>query len=331
MSLLTHEEKLEIYDEYLKGETKASLARMYAVSARTIGRAIDTVKKTLETDEGAEETKAVEETKGVESDAPEEGTVNYSFVLTNESLSISHFFNGEMIQHSIDKSHKDFQEIFDEVVEANMLATNKEELNSLMADISKRISPKVAIESFTEGVVTVDTDEFEVFYTDEFGQKQKLNYLLTSHILKCVENQDMSTLNGLVKFTDKLLNNPSNRVVNRLYEFINGAGVTINEDGNVVCYKRITNDFLDIYTREISNKVGETVQVPRNQVDEDQNNTCSYGLHVCAYSYLSHYGTSHSSTIVEVHVDPADFVAIPADYNNAKARVCKYFINAVNE
>ena len=69
------------------------------------------------------------------------------------------------------------------------------------------------------------------------------------------------------------------------------------------------------------NAVGDTLSMPRNAVDEDKNRTCSAGLHFCSYSYLPHFG---GERIVVVKINPRDVVAIPADYNNAKGRTCRY-------
>jgi hypothetical protein len=62
----------------------------------------------------------------------------------------------------------------------------------------------------------------------------------------------------------------------------------------------------------------------RMNVDDDPNHTCSAGLHFCAYSYLSSYGSSGNDKVMLVKVNPADVVSIPTDYNNAKARCCRY-------
>jgi hypothetical protein len=67
-------------------------------------------------------------------------------------------------------------------------------------------------------------------------------------------------------------------------------------------------------------------------VDEDPNNTCSYGLHVANWDYAYNNYGGKSDIMLEVEVDPADVVAIPVDYNQSKMRVCKYkVINVVSQ
>ncbi len=62
---------------------------------------------------------------------------------------------------------------------------------------------------------------------------------------------------------------------------------------------------------------------PREECDDNPDQTCSRGLHFCAASYLSNYG-SGGSRIVVVKINPRDVVAFPRDYNLAKGRACAY-------
>ena len=66
--------------------------------------------------------------------------------------------------------------------------------------------------------------------------------------------------------------------------------------------------------------------MPRNEVEDNPEKTCSAGLHVCSYDYLDNYSSSECDLdrVVICEVDPQDVVSIPSDYNNAKMRVCKY-------
>lgn len=75
------------------------------------------------------------------------------------------------------------------------------------------------------------------------------------------------------------------------------------------------------------NGIGNVCEMPRNQVDDVDENTCSYGLHVMSLSYAKQFwGTSGHNMVV--HVDPRDFVSCPIDYNNSKARVSRYKVVA---
>jgi hypothetical protein len=82
---------------------------------------------------------------------------------------------------------------------------------------------------------------------------------------------------------------------------------------------------MDCASNTFDNSPGKTVTMPRNQVDEDDQRTCSAGLHVCSKSYIGHFG-SGSDRIVSVKVHPRDVVSIPVDYNDAKMRTCGYVV-----
>jgi hypothetical protein len=71
----------------------------------------------------------------------------------------------------------------------------------------------------------------------------------------------------------------------------------------------------------MDNSVGQVVEMERNQVDDDQNRTCSTGLHFCSQEYLNHFSGEHTMI---VKINPADVVSIPNDYNDSKGRACRY-------
>lgn len=135
----------------------------------------------------------------------------------------------------------------------------------------------------------------------------------------------------LVKFAENLDKNPSFRAVNELYTFLEKNNHPITENGNFIAYKKVGNDFLDLHSKTIDNSVGKTVEMPRNQVNENQFETCSYGLHVANWHYAANCYGSPDDTMLEVEVNPADVVSVPVDYENAKMRVCKYVVLSVVE
>jgi hypothetical protein len=133
----------------------------------------------------------------------------------------------------------------------------------------------------------------------------------------------------LALFLENLLQNPSYRAVNELYGFLESSNLPITEDGYFLAYKRIKSDWTDQYSGTIDHSIGSTPEMPRNEVDEDKNRTCSSGLHFCSREYLPHYGSSGGGRVVVVKINPRDVVSIPSDYNNAKGRCCRYEV--INE
>jgi hypothetical protein len=127
----------------------------------------------------------------------------------------------------------------------------------------------------------------------------------------------------LVAFLENLQRNPSKRVVDNLYRFLEHGQIPLTDDGHFLAYKAVRGDFKDIHSGTFDNSVGRVCEMARNRVDEDPNRTCSAGLHVCSFGYLPHF--SHAGGHVMIcKVNPADVVAIPADYNDTKMRVSRY-------
>lgn len=147
-------------------------------------------------------------------------------------------------------------------------------------------------------------------------------------------------LNGLdyqplCKFFTKLMNNPSARAVRELYTFLEHQNLPITDNGNFLAYKGIMSDWYSVTggktnillqgsVREdgrIYNGVGEVIEFPRNEVDDDKDVGCSYGLHAGTYEYASGFARGR---MVLVEINPADVISIPTDCSFQKLRTCKY-------
>lgn len=164
---------------------------------------------------------------------------------------------------------------------------------------------------------------------------------ITSKILKMMKDGDKG-FKSFAKFMAKVMENPSLQTRERLLVFAEAEDIDISEEGDLICFKNVRNDFqpsragcwvkhegvgeFEYNTKErYLNEVGCVCEMPRSEVEDNESITCAVGLHVCSVSYLlSMWGTSGQT--MKVHVNPADFVAIPTDYNNSKARVCKYTV-----
>ncbi len=127
-----------------------------------------------------------------------------------------------------------------------------------------------------------------------------------------------------MRFLDNCMENPSNQAIAEMYTFIENAKMGITDDGHILAYKKVGEDYKDIYSKTMDNSVGQIVEMRRNLVNEDRTQTCSSGLHFCSMSYLPSYGTGRGDRVVIVKVNPRDVVSVPIDYNFAKARCCRY-------
>ena len=134
-------------------------------------------------------------------------------------------------------------------------------------------------------------------------------------------------LEPLVNFVRKMRQNPSYRIRQQLWGFIEACqsegGFTLHNDGDIMAYKVVSENFKDCHSGTFDNHPGCIVEMPREEVDDDPSHTCSAGLHFCAYSYVKSF-SSFGTKLVLVKVNPKDVVSIPEDYGNAKARCCRY-------
>lgn len=147
---------------------------------------------------------------------------------------------------------------------------------------------------------------------------------ITNKIIKMNE-QGFSCV-PLLNFLARLYDNPSKSAIDELYLFIESCELPITEDGYFIAYKIVNSDYTDIYTGKMDNSIGCVPSMPRALVDSDRNRTCSQGLHFCSKGYLNAYGSSSkdSDRCMLVKISPADVVAIPSDYHNAKGRAWQY-------
>ena len=154
---------------------------------------------------------------------------------------------------------------------------------------------------------------------------RKIPDVLTERVLNFKEND--LPFEPLIKFSKKLLDNPSFNSRQQLYKFLEHNGHPLTKDGNFIAYKGVRNNFTDCHTGNFDNSIGQVVEMDRNEVDDNPNNTCSSGLHVAAFGYADGFG----SVLLEVEVNPQDVVSVPNEYNGEKMRVCKYKVRAVCE
>ena len=176
------------------------------------------------------------------------------------------------------------------------------------------VDPAREILKYGAGHVAVQGSK--VFYRD-----RELVGVMTQRLIDMY--QEGFPVEPLILFMENLMQNPSKRAVEELYGFMEKGNLPLTPDGHFLAYKKVRADFLDIHSGTMSNAPGNIVEMERNAVDDDQNRTCSAGLHFCSKEYLNHFGGSDSRTVI-LKINPADVVSIPADYNSTKGRACRY-------
>lgn len=205
------------------------------------------------------------------------------------------------------------------------------------------IDPKKVVLDYGQGNVSVQGEKL-------FWKGTELHNALSKRMIQML--QDGFPIEPLVAFMENLYLNPSKRSVTELYGFLEKNTLPITPDGHFLAYKKVRFDYNDVHSGKCLNKpaylmtdeekVGYTsengvtiavenqdgvdvtvLSMERNAVDDDQNRTCSEGLHFCSKEYLGHFG---GERIIIVKINPRDVVSIPNDYNDSKGRASRYEI-----
>ena len=104
----------------------------------------------------------------------------------------------------------------------------------------------------------------------------------------------------LSKFMANVMENPSFRSVQELFRFLEACSLPITSDGHFLAYKRVREDYTDVHSGTFDNSVGQMVEMERNEVNDNADETCSAGLHFCSRSYLGHFGGSNIM-VLKIH------------------------------
>lgn len=238
------------------------------------------------------------------------------FTLSTDAISV--FLYG--YPTVIDKTHPKFKEISD-ALKAGV--NTVEDAQALEALINTKAAVVEATKDLKIGKVTVGTDAI-------LFNGKVINTYLTETMLRILkEGHDIQPW---ANFMEKLYSNPSKTAVDELFLWLDKAGMPITADGDFLAYKKVNDDFSSYHKAPgggvVMNVPGTVVEMPRNEVDDNRDRTCSYGLHFCSWHYLpSYYG--NKGKVVLVAINPADVVSIPSDYDNSKGRASKYAVVGV--
>ena len=202
--------------------------------------------------------------------------------------------------HSIPTTHPNYAKIKD------CLKSQDEETLKTLVDIPKHIA------QVSSGNVEIRNGV--LYYKGKESHSYVANKILAFY------NEGLP-MDNLIKFLDRLMENPSKHAVEELYSFLELRGIPITPNGTFLGYKRVTSDFMDCYSRTISYKVGTTVEIPRNEVDDNWRLSCSSGVHVGGLSYVRGFHNTPDNPIIIVEVDPKDVVAVST--SEEKLRTCK--------
>jgi hypothetical protein len=214
----------------------------------------------------------------------------------------------------IGKSHPNFYKIKKALLAKNFL------------EVEEMLDVKNGYKEFSNGLIAVDGDN--LIYNGTI-----VHNVLTQRIVQMIHNGDEAT--PMLNFLVNLMDNPSEGSIDQLYTFLEHENLPITEDGCFLAYKAINRDYTDKYTGTISNKVGEKVKMPYEEVTADPTKHCSSGLHCGSIEYVRCYGNfktdennEHTGDrLVTVKVNPNAVVSVPEDSDRQKVRVYRYVVH----
>ena len=229
---------------------------------------------------------------------------NVAFTITPAGILL--FLNG--VQSQVPQDHPNYSRIKDALV-----TKQYHKITSDMLDARSAVKKWILSNSrfnLTNDRLALDGRTFSDAVTDK--------------VLRMIEAGNDA--NALFNFLIKTRQNPSNIAQDELLLFCVANNFMIHEDGDILAYKSVRENFTDIHSGKFMNKVGMTVSMERNAVDDNRERTCSNGLHFASHEYASTWTTYGHLMLLKLN--PKDVVSIPSDYSNQKGRTCRYVVIA---
>lgn len=190
-----------------------------------------------------------------------------------------------------------------------------------IADVLELIDIRNSVRKF------ISTDVRFALVNDQISfNGESFTQPVTDKVLELIEAGNAPA--PLFKFLEKVRLNPSKTAQDELLLFCVANGFMIDTNGDIVAYKSVRADFKDIHSGTIENKIGQLVKMPRHQVDDNRERTCSHGLHFASYEYASTWAGQDNLRLMVLAVNPKNVVSIPSDYNNQKGRTSEYTVIA---
>jgi hypothetical protein len=154
---------------------------------------------------------------------------------------------------------------------------------------------------------------------------EEIHNIVVDRILNFIKNG--LPYEPLVKFLDKLMQNPSRRAVNELYKFLEHKKMPLTPDGDFLAYKSVQANFTDWYSGQHDFSIGQIREMARNQVCDNADVGCSAGFHAGSEEYAKSF--NGGGNLVIVKINPADVVSVPTDCECQKLRASRLEVVAL--
>jgi hypothetical protein len=228
-------------------------------------------------------------------------------VVTSKQPNYQGVFNALFVEHSDEAIVRDL---------ANPAALAGRELTAL----SERVR-------YADGTIFFDNDV--------------INSALSRHIVRIIEEGGTADQYGyLVKFMEKLHQNPNPESIESLYSFLELHNIAIMPDGDFIAYKGVNADGTSRHAgtgivngkeykhAHLPNPIRAVVEIPRSLVDADTAHGCSTGLHAGTHRYAKAFA---NGLLLTVKINPRDVVSVPKHSNFEKIRTSRYVVLETTE
>lgn len=209
----------------------------------------------------------------------------------------------------------------------NCLKSNNVEHFEALYDVG------AAIENYCQGAVSISGDRL-------MWDGNPMPELFTERVMDL--RSSGSDFSPMMNFLDNLSDNPSDKSIVELFDFMQHKELPLTPDGHFLAYKAVRSDFRDKYSGNYDNSVGSVVEVFRGEVNPDRDTHCGSGLHVGAIDYVLSYGSGlrkddggnvtrndGGDQVVVCKVNPRDVVSVPGDVRFQKLRTCRYEVVSI--
>lgn len=181
--------------------------------------------------------------------------------------------------------------------------------------LQKMLDVDKFVEHFSEGSLVIQGDKVLL-------HGEELQNTVTEVILEQIRNgQDITAIS---RFLRKVMCNTKKECVDAFWHFVSRCGLRITTDGDVLGYKGVRQDWMDIWSRKYKNSPGSHIYDERAMMDESDYTLCSSGFHIGTLDYATSYASG--GRIVLCRFNPKDVIAVPHEGMASKIRVCEYWV-----
>jgi hypothetical protein len=234
--------------------------------------------------------------------------------------------------------------VFDDTFDTPQVARNDHPNFEKIVELAKAGEP-IPLGLFDPGVAVAEkfkklSERVSVAGGTLYFDNEEVHNALAKQVVRFL-NEGVDDWEPLVKFFEKVQQNPNNHSRTQLFEWLDRYEFTIDDDGDIIGYKGVRKDndgklfsishgtaIVNGVTHKgaIPNEIDNVVEMPRSKVAHDPATGCSTGLHVGTYEYASDFA---QGALLKVSVNPRDVVSVPTHSSWQKVRTCRYRVEDV--